>query len=100
MKRILLIASLIFSIGFLSQSQRNELIIIKIKSQLAKYCPEDFKIKVNNTNGTYKGRFKIIFQNSILIKSDTILLSDIYDIMVNTPTNILVSKLVFLGGIC
>lgn len=76
-----LFITLFLSISFYSYAQKNVLSLHKINTKRTTLLEEDSRIRIKTIQGkVYKGEFHMVDDSHIVIKRDTIAISDIYKI--------------------
>ena len=79
LKKLILV--LFLSLSFYSYGQKNVLSLHKIDTKRTTLLEENRRIRVKTIHGkVYKGKFHLVNDNAIVIKKDTIKVSDIYKI--------------------
>jgi len=79
-------------------AQKGGLLVTKYKNQKSKFIKEDLKVRIKSNGKTLKGRFRTLSDSTILVKTDTILLSQISEIRVTTFPIQLGGGLLLLAG--
>lgn len=62
------------------KAQKGGLLVTKYKNQKSKFITEDSKVRIKSGGKTLKGRFTILSDSTILVQTDTILLTQISEV--------------------
>jgi len=88
MKKIILIAGLLAIFSLWGFSQNNAVLEVRnYKTHKSRFIKESSKVKIKEAAAKYKGRLTVLSDHSILVDSDTVLLSQIQGINSRTTSS-------------